>query len=26
MACIRWKLAEEGPLDMYPAGPLMVGQ
>jgi hypothetical protein len=26
MACIRWKLAEEGPLDMYPAGPLMVGE
>ena len=24
MACIRWKLAGEGPLDMYPAGPLTV--
>jgi hypothetical protein len=26
MACIRWKLAEEGPLAIYSAGPLMVGQ
>jgi hypothetical protein len=24
MACIRWKVTEEGPLDMYPAGPINV--